>query len=167
MNYVLIALGSNMQREANVPAAIEALRSHPAILLRAVSPVYETVPIGRNGQPSDQPTFHNGAALLETDLSPDELLSVLRQIEAQLGRVRGADKFDARPIDLDIALVRQKSARSNGVVQADPDIARFIHLSAPLADLAPDWVMPQTGETLRQLADRHWAESSHPPTKQR
>lgn len=155
MNQVLIALGSNMAKEKNVPAALALLRAQPAVEVRAASPIYETTPVGRDGQPSAQPPFHNGAVLVETTLTPGELRTVLRQIEAQLGRVRTADKFAARPIDLDIAMVRQTTDGAAEMVYADPDILHFSHLSVPLADLAPDWIMPQNGETLRAIAERH------------
>ncbi|MEZ4659571.1 MAG: 2-amino-4-hydroxy-6-hydroxymethyldihydropteridine diphosphokinase [Caldilineaceae bacterium] len=165
MNQVLIALGSNMEKEQNAPAALALLRTQPALVVRAVSPLYETTPIGADGQPSAQPPFHNGAVLVETALTPDELRDVLRQIEAQLGRVRNADKFAARPIDLDIAMVRQITDGAAEIVQADRDILRFIHLSAPLADLAPDWIMPQNGETLRAIAERHRRKNHSIPRK--
>ncbi|MCB0096001.1 MAG: 2-amino-4-hydroxy-6-hydroxymethyldihydropteridine diphosphokinase [Caldilineaceae bacterium] len=165
MNQVLIALGSNVEKEKNVPAALALLRAQPAMAICAISPLYETTPIGGDGSPSGQPAFHNGALLVETALSPAALRDLLRQMEALLGRTRGADKFAARPIDLDIAMVRQLATDAIGAqmsdtadqenVQVDPDILRFIHLSVPLADVAPDWIVPQTGETLRHVAERH------------
>ena len=169
MNQVLIALGSNVEKERNVPAALALLRAQPAIAICAVSPLYETIPIGGDGSPSGQPAFHNGALLVETALSPAALRDLMRQMEALLGRTRSADKFAARPIDLDIAVVRQWATDAGGAqmpdtvvpenVQADPDILRFIHLSVPLADLAPDWIVPQTGETLHHVAERHRVEN--------
>lgn len=150
---VLITLGSNQDKEHNLPAAVEALRAHPSMTLLKVSPTYETPAVGRDGKPSQQPAFHNSAALVETALTPDNLRQELRTIEADLGRVRTADKYAARPIDLDIALYSDWVVETDGFAIPDPEIGRFPHLAYPLADLAPDWMIPGMGQTLRQAAE--------------
>ncbi len=82
------------------------------------------------------------------------LRSVLRDIEASLGRVRTADKFAPRPIDLDIALFGQLVVDLEGSPIPDPDLAPLPHVALPLADIAPEWILPATGETLAQIAAR-------------
>lgn len=108
MKQMLIAMGSNVQKEEKIAAAIQALRKRAEMQLCAVSAIYETVPIGHNGLPSDQPTFYNGAALVETSRTRDQMRSVLRQIETELGRVRSDNKFAPRVIDLDVVFVRTR-----------------------------------------------------------
>ncbi|RME77188.1 MAG: 2-amino-4-hydroxy-6-hydroxymethyldihydropteridine diphosphokinase [Chloroflexi bacterium] len=146
---VLITIGSNINREQNLPAALDLLGTWPGIRLVAVSPVYDTAPIG--GRP-DQPRFYNAAALVETALGPEALKQALRSIEAQLGRRRVADKYAPRPIDLDIAMYGRQVLGLNGRHIPDPEIVRFPHLALPLADIAPDWVHPELGVTLRDIA---------------
>ena len=146
---VLISLGSNIDRQRNLPAAVTALDRHPDIRLVAVSPIYATQPVGGN---ADDPIFYNAAALVETDLPVAELRQALRAIEAGLGRVRADDKFAPRPIDLDIAMVGERVMEVDGYVIPDPEIVRYPHLALPLADVAPAWVHPRHGLTLRQLA---------------
>ncbi len=146
---VLIALGSNIDRARNVPLALDRLRRHPDIRLIAVSPLYESAAVGAS---TPQPPYTNAAVLIETNLAPADLKAALRSIEQALGRVRTADKFAPRPIDLDIALYGQQIIDLDGHPIPDPDIARAPHVAVPLADLAPDWVHPQSGLTLRQIA---------------
>ncbi len=148
---VLLTLGSNVERQYNLPRAIAALRQHPGWRLLAVSPFYETAAVGGH---TPQAAFWNAAALIETGLPPGPLRHSLREIEACLGRVRTSDKYAPRPIDLDIALYGNQIVVVDGHALPDPDVARFPHLALPLADVAPAWVHPELGITLRQLADR-------------
>jgi GTP cyclohydrolase IA len=146
---VLITLGSNVEREGNLRLAVSRLRQHPRITLCAVSPVYETAPVGSD----DQPPYFNAAIMVETDLRPAALRDALRAIERDLGRVRTEDKYAPRTIDLDIALYGNQRVSVDGRPIPDPDITRFPHLAIPLADVAPDWKHPERGVTLRDIAD--------------
>jgi GTP cyclohydrolase I len=146
---VLIALGSNINRERNLPRALELLRRDSRWRVLAESPIYQTPAVGDGSQPD----YFNAAALLETDLSPAYLRGALRRIETRLGRVRTADKFAPRTIDLDIVFVRDRQLSLNGGVLPDPDILDHPHLAFPLADIAPDWVFPGLGLTLKQIAE--------------
>lgn len=146
---VLLALGSNIEREKKMPLAISLLAEHPEINLCAVSPIYECLPVG--GKPN-QPLFSNAAVAIETSLDPARLKAVLRQIEKEMGRVRTADKYAPRPIDIDIALYRQQILELDGNPIPEPDVLRFPHLLLPLADVAGEWQHPEVGKPLRQLA---------------
>jgi 2-amino-4-hydroxy-6-hydroxymethyldihydropteridine diphosphokinase len=145
---VLITIGTNIAREINLSRALHSLTSHPCLRVVAVSPVYETPAVGGT-QP--QPAFYNAAVLVETDLTPAELRNVLRLIETGLGRVRSADKFAPRPIDLDIAFFGDRVFDLAGRHIPDPDVLRYPHLAVPLADIAPDWRHPETGQTLAEI----------------
>jgi 2-amino-4-hydroxy-6-hydroxymethyldihydropteridine diphosphokinase len=136
---VFVLLGSNVDKERNLPAAVALLRPHGLV---AVSAAYETAPVGtRDGAP-----FLNAAAELRTALSPaDFKREVCGAIERALGRVRDPrDRFAPRTIDLDIALW------SDAV--ADPDLLRHLHAALPLAELAPDLRHPIDGRTLAAIA---------------
>lgn len=147
---VLITLGSNIERERNLPLALTMLDGHPHLELRAVSSTYETVAVGGR---VDQPSFYNAAALIETTLGPAELKGALLAIEHKLGRVRTADKYAPRTIDLDIAFYDRDIIDVNGRRIPDPDVARFPHLALPLADVAPGWIHPELGKTLTEIAN--------------
>ncbi len=149
MTRVLLLLGSNLDRESNFCRAAQRLAELVPVV--AFSPVYETEPMGGPAQPR----FLNAAALIETDLEPQQLKDqVLRRIEGELGRVRGPDKFAPRTIDLDIILFGERAFHLSGRQVPDPELLRYAHIARPAADVAPDWLHPVTGESLRTIAGR-------------
>jgi 2-amino-4-hydroxy-6-hydroxymethyldihydropteridine diphosphokinase len=144
---VLVALGSNIDGERNLREAVRRLSLY--CRLAAVSPVYETAPVGN----TEQPHFLNAAALIETDLTAAELKArVLRVIEQDMGRVRTDDKNAPRTIDLDIALFGDQVLDLGPRHIPDPDILRYPHIAVPLADLAPTMRHPEGGRTLQEIA---------------
>ena len=149
---VLIALGSNIDRQRNMAAAIDRLRAHRQMELVAVSPIYTTAAIGSDGAESGQPIFANAAARIATTLPAAELRRELRAMEAALGRVRTADKFAPRPIDLDIIFYGAEALDIDGHHIPDRDVVRFAHIALPAADIAGDWIHPETGQTLATIA---------------
>ncbi|MGC9397131.1 MAG: 2-amino-4-hydroxy-6-hydroxymethyldihydropteridine diphosphokinase [Anaerolineae bacterium] len=147
-NRVFIAMGSNIEAVDNLQAATRLLAEMCVLL--AASPVYETVPVGK----TDQPNFLNAAVLIETPLLAADLKrEVLLQIEQQLGRVRTADKNAPRTIDLDIALFNSEVLDVEVRHIPDPDILKYAHIAVPLADLAPGYRHPETGQTLGEIAE--------------
>ena len=157
-NQVVIALGSNIEKEQNLPRAIELLRE--MCVVTAVSPIYETEPVGL----LNQPNFWNTAVLLQTDLTASQIKQqLIGSIETKLKRVRQADKNAPRTIDADIVLFNDAvfaydggDGRSRPI--PDPDLAKFPHVAVPVADLLPNFPHPQTGEPLGELAQRLLAE---------
>ena len=148
MNRVYLLLGSNVEPERNLPAAVERLRGHGLI---AVSSAYETPPVG-----TDHPAiFLNAAAFLETSLGPEAVKrEVCDGIETSLDRVRNpGDRFAPRTIDLDIALWNDEILVVLGSAIPDPDILRHLHAARPLADLEPDFLHPGDGRTLATIAN--------------
>jgi dihydroneopterin aldolase/2-amino-4-hydroxy-6-hydroxymethyldihydropteridine diphosphokinase len=147
VNRALVAMGSNIDSERNLRDAVQMLSRRCRLL--AVSTVYETEPVGN----SDQPTFLNAAALIETDRTAQDLKAeVLQAIEQALGRVRTADKNAPRTIDLDIALFGEQVLDLGPRHIPDPDILKHAHVAVPLADVAPEWRHPETGQTLQEIA---------------
>ena len=136
---VCLLLGSNIQPEKNLRLGIDLLRKEVQIV--QVSSVWETPSVGFAG-----PDFLNLALLISTPLDAGELKEkVLRPIEAQQGRVRGADKNAPRTIDLDIILFDGQLL--------DPSLWHFAHLAVPVAEIMPDYRSDQ-GEILSQVASR-------------
>jgi 2-amino-4-hydroxy-6-hydroxymethyldihydropteridine diphosphokinase len=150
MTRVFIALGSNINPEYNIREAVRRLLEPSArCRLLAVSPVYETAPVGK----TDQPKFLNAAALIETDLTAAELKTqVLQVIEQELGRARTEEKNAPRTIDLDIALFGDQILDVGLRHIPDPEISKYPHIVVPLADLAPQQRHPETGQTLQEIA---------------
>lgn len=155
MNIAYLSLGSSLDKERNLPAGVRLLAQHGRIL--AVSPVYETAPVGN----ADDPTFFNAAVVLATPLDAETLkASVLRAVEDQLGRQRTADRNAPRTFDADIALFNHQILTVAGRRIPDPDILRHAHIAVPLADVAPDYRHPESGETLADIAARLRAAAS-------
>jgi len=148
-NRVFVALGSNIDPVTNLQAGVAMLRARDVVTVVAVSPVYETAPVGA----VDQADFLNAAVLIETPLPPDALKSgVLQPIEQALGRARTEDKNAARTIDLDIALFNHDVLDLAARHIPDPDILKYPHVAVPLADLAPYHIHPETGQALAEIA---------------
>lgn len=155
MNRAVISLGSNIDKERNLPAAVQLLGEHCRIV--SVSHVYETLPVGL----TDQPNFFNAAVLIETNLEPAALKEqVLANVERRLDRVRDADKNAPRTIDLDLALFNDEVREYNGHHVPDPDILTFAHVAVPIADVAPELPHPETGEPMRSIARRLLADET-------
>jgi len=141
-----IAVGSNIAPERNVEAALELLMQHVRVV--ASSTFYRTAPLDR----SEQASFLNGVWRVATLMTPRALkFDVLRQIEAELGRVRMADKYAPRTIDLDLVLYGDAVVDESDLRLPDPDIRTRPFIAAPLLELAPDLRLPDTGEALAVL----------------
>lgn len=149
MNDAYILIGSNIEREKNYPDAVKRLRGLGQLV--AVSPVYETAAVGGD---ANTPQFYNGAVWLATDLSPHALRNALRQVEREMGRVRTADKFAPRVIDLDLVLFGEVTIDDGELKLPDPQIFERAFAAHALAHLNPDYVIPPDGPTLAELACR-------------
>ena len=142
-------LGSNLEKERNIPAAVELLYENCEIV--ALSSVYETIPIG--GSQND-PQFFNVAALLGTPLSiTDFKYRVLLEIESKLGRQRKTDKNLPRTIDLDIILFNDEVFDYEHRHIPDPDLQKFAHVAVPVAEISPNLLHPETGIAMLEIAD--------------
>ncbi|MDU4274838.1 MAG: 2-amino-4-hydroxy-6-hydroxymethyldihydropteridine diphosphokinase, partial [Enterobacter asburiae] len=101
MTLAYIAIGSNLASPLEqVNAAVQALGEIPQSGIVAVSSFYRTPPLG----PQDQPDYLNAAVVLETALNAETLLDNTQRIELQQGRVRKAERWGPRTLDLDIML---------------------------------------------------------------
>ena len=149
MTRAVISLGSNIDPERNLPAAIARLRGHPGLRVLAVSPVYRTVPVG----PPGQAPFHNAAVLVETADTPQGLRGAMRSVEAAMGRRRTGEAFAPRVIDLDVILFEGFVGEVDGTSIPDPHIAEHPHLAVPAADVAPGWEYGGGGGTLSVIAE--------------
>jgi 2-amino-4-hydroxy-6-hydroxymethyldihydropteridine diphosphokinase len=146
-NRAYIALGSNIDPKRNLREAVRLLAARCTVI--ALSSVYQTKAVGK----TDQPDFMNAAALIETELAPAALKAqVLQEIEQRLGRVRTADKNAPRTIDLDITLFNDCVLDVGRRHIPDPELLQYPHIAVPMADLAPHYVHPETGQTLQEIA---------------
>lgn len=127
-----VALGSNLgDRWAHLRAAVAGL---PGVV--AVSPVYETDPVGG---PGGQPPYLNAVVELDTDIGPRGLLEVGLALETAAGRVR-TERWGARTLDVDVLLVGDLAVDEPDLVIPHPRMRARAFVLVPLHDLAPDLV---------------------------
>ena len=160
---ILIALGANIPGPAGPP--VKTLKAALSILpqygveIERLSSLYQTAAVTLPGTPA-QPDYVNAVARIETAHDPSELMAVLHQVEAQLGRSR-RDRWEPRPLDLDLLDYRGqvKSPESGDTLQLPhPGIAGRAFVLVPLLEVASEWRHPETRlscrELLRQLEGR-------------
>jgi 2-amino-4-hydroxy-6-hydroxymethyldihydropteridine diphosphokinase len=144
-----IALGSNLGNSQHIlEDALKKLAQTPGITLQACSSWYQTEPVG-----PPQPDYLNGCALLEVQLTPQELLETLLGIEAQFGRVR-QERNGPRTLDLDLLLFDNLILDTPTLKLPHPRMHERAFVLVPLAEIAPDWVEPVSGKAIAQLVQR-------------
>lgn len=144
MTVAYIAIGSNLASPLEqVNAAIKALADIPESSVLAISSFYRTPPLG----PQDQPDYLNAAVALETTLAPEELLNHTQRIELQQGRVRKAERWGPRTLDLDIMLFGNEVINTERLTVPHYDMKNRGFMLWPLFEIAPELVFPD-GETL-------------------
>lgn len=154
MTLAYIALGSNLASPLEqVNAAVQAIGEIPDSHVVAVSSFYRTPPLG----PQDQPDYLNAAVALETALAPEVLLSHTQRIELQQGRVRKAERWGPRTLDLDIMLFGQEIIHTDTLTVPHYDMHNRGFMLWPLYEIAPSLHFPD-GITLQQRLDSLAAE---------
>jgi 2-amino-4-hydroxy-6-hydroxymethyldihydropteridine diphosphokinase len=145
-----IGIGANLgEPRETIAAALDLIMAEEGMELVAVSSLRETEPLGY----ADQPRFINGAAELETELSPRELLERLLEVERRLGRVRGdGPRFGPRTIDLDLLLYGDEMVDQPGLTVPHPRLHERRFALEPLAELDPSLVIPGRGSVQALLA---------------
>jgi 2-amino-4-hydroxy-6-hydroxymethyldihydropteridine diphosphokinase len=142
-----LSLGSNIEPEKNLLAAVRELSRFGRVL--RVSRVWQSPPLGGPGQPD----YLNAALLLETALSAGALKTkAIAAVEAKLGRVRSANRNAPRTIDIDIMLFDNEHICLGTRKIPDPEILARPFVAIPLAEIAPDFIHPVTGESLAVIA---------------
>lgn len=147
---VIVGMGSNLgDREKNILRGAEAMDEEDDIHLQAVSPVYESEPLG----PSTQP-FFNAAALIHTSLKPAALLKRLKEIEKICGRKPSKTWGAPRTLDLDILLYGNKVVNEKNITVPHPDLIERDFALRPLLDLKPGARHPSSSRPLAEELEK-------------
>jgi len=143
------ALGSNLgDRAAALRGAVEALAGTEGVVLVAVSPPYETDPVGG---PDGQPAYLNAVAVADTALPAVALLARAHEVEQMYGRVR-AERWGARTLDVDLLAVGAETAGTAALTLPHPRAHLRAFVLVPWADVAPDFELPGLGRVADLLA---------------
>ncbi|AJR07475.1 2-amino-4-hydroxy-6-hydroxymethyldihydropteridine diphosphokinase [Photobacterium gaetbulicola] len=150
MTLAYIAIGSNLSDPvAQANSAIEVLKQHPDLSVVAVSSLYSSTPMG----PQDQPDYINAVVAVETDLSPLALLDCTQSIEQEHGRVRKAERWGPRTLDLDIVLYGDLEHHCERLTVPHYGMKVREFVLYPLAEIAPERVLPD-GTPLNALVEQ-------------
>lgn len=145
-----VGLGSNLgDRLDNLRRAVASMRSS-GLRVEAVSSVYQTDPVG-----PPQPDFLNAAVVIDSDLQAAEIVSVLKKIEAQVGR-QETERWGPREIDLDLLLLGDKMIDEPATTVPHPELTNRPFALVPVLELDPHLELP-SGEPLEAFCE------SNPP----
>ena len=148
-----IGLGANLEDPVRqVRQGFQELGRLPRTCLLVHSSLYRTAPVGK----LDQPDFVNAVAVLDTELSPRELLQELLALETRHGRVR-SEPNGPRTLDLDLLLLGGRVIREPGLEVPHPRMHQRAFVLLPLAEVSPEAVIPGRGrvaELAVQVADQ-------------
>jgi 2-amino-4-hydroxy-6-hydroxymethyldihydropteridine diphosphokinase len=144
-----LGLGSNVgDRESHLRAAVEFLRER-GVEVEAVSSAYETEPVG---EVLDQPDFLNAAVRVRTDLEPEALLDLCKEIESERGRRLDAPRHSPRPLDVDLLLLGDLELRTSRLTLPHPEVTSRRFVLAPLLELDPELTLPDGSALTGALA---------------
>ncbi|MDZ7828559.1 MAG: 2-amino-4-hydroxy-6-hydroxymethyldihydropteridine diphosphokinase [Halofilum sp. (in: g-proteobacteria)] len=147
MERVFLSVGSNVERDSNIPAGLRALCERFGPL--AVSTLYECPAVGFDGE-----DFYNLVVGFDSEEPVLDVHEALHRIEDRFGRDRGQPKFSPRTLDIDLLLYGERILREGRLVLPRPEIERVAFVLAPLAELAPAREHPVSGVSFTTM----WAE---------
>ena len=146
---VAFALGANLgDRAATLTSAVRALAATPGLRVVAVSPVYETEPVGG---PQDQPAYLNAVVVADSTRSATELLARAQVVEQEHGRVR-AERWGPRTLDVDLLAAGDQELATDELTLPHPRAHLRAFVLVPWADVDPTFEVPGLGRVADLLA---------------
>jgi 2-amino-4-hydroxy-6-hydroxymethyldihydropteridine diphosphokinase len=144
-----LGLGSNVgDRAAHLRAAVATLRQR-GVDVESVSSIYETDPVG---DVLDQRDFLNAAVRIRTELEPEELLDICKEIEAERGRAPEAPRHSPRPLDIDLLLLGDLELSTGRLTLPHPEVTSRLFALVPLLELGPTLELPDGSRLTDALA---------------
>ena len=149
MQRVYLGLGANLNSpKKQLDNAVIALKSLPNSEFIACSHYYASKPMG----PQDQPDYVNAVACINTLLEPEQLLDLTQAIELKHGRVRKAERWGARTLDIDILLFGEHILNTERLTVPHYGLNEREFVIYPLQEIAPELILP-SGASIQQIAN--------------
>ena len=148
---VVLAVGSNLgDRLGTLQGCVQAIGGLPDTDVLAISPVYETAPVGGPAQPD----YLNAVLIVSTSLPPPDLLAAAQGIEAEFGRVRtqGAERFGPRTLDIDVISYGELLSGDPVLTLPHPRAHERAFVLAPWHEIDPGASLPGRGPVAGLLA---------------
>lgn len=142
-----ISLGSNLGDRLGIIRQATLMFKEKNVSIVASSDVFETEPWGVKNQPG----FLNVCLLVETEDSPRDLMLKLQSIESRLGRV-ARFRWGPREIDIDIIFMDELAVNEDDLVIPHPEMHKRAFVLVPLNQVAPEWIHPLLGKSIREMA---------------
>ncbi len=163
-----IGIGSNLgDRIQNCTEALQLLHEHKRIEVVKVSGWYESRAEDADGRiVHEHPSYVNGTAEIETDLTPERLLKALLDAERVLGRPGRRKKGTPRVVDLDLLIYEGEVRDTPELRLPHPSLGKRMFVLKPLYDIAPEVIEPVSGKTVADLMSSRMARgTSNNPTR--
>jgi 2-amino-4-hydroxy-6-hydroxymethyldihydropteridine diphosphokinase len=144
---IYLCIGGNLgEREANLEEAHDFIDFNLGDVI-TVSAIYESEPWGM----TNVPNFLNQVVQIQTELSNEELLSEIAELEEFFGRERSTEGYVSREMDIDVLFIDQEIIETETLRVPHPRIAERKFVLAPLAEIAPDFIHPELKKSIQEL----------------
>jgi len=152
LNKIAIALGGNIGDSVSIFCSALSKLSENGVANIKLSTLLRSEP---ENCPSNSPDFTNAVLIGEWTESPEELLELCQEIEISTGRPETHEFNAPRTLDLDIILFGEEIIDTDKLQIPHPRAANRLFVLTPLADLAPDWIFPDNGKSVKQILKSH------------
>jgi len=146
---VYLCIGGNLgEREANLEEALEFIDFNMGDV-QATSSIYESEPWGMK----DVPHFLNQVVQIQCELSNDDLLLEISELEEFFGRQRSKEGYVSREMDIDVLFIDQEIIETDSLRVPHPRMHERRFVLEPITEIAPDFTHPEAKKTMRELLD--------------
>ncbi|MCM8772122.1 MAG: 2-amino-4-hydroxy-6-hydroxymethyldihydropteridine diphosphokinase [Candidatus Omnitrophica bacterium] len=154
MKGVILAIGSNRGiREENILKGIKELEKF--VKIKKISSFFENPPVNAKGG-----NFLNGAVEVKTNISPEKLLKIIKNIEKKLGRKIPHERGDEREIDIDIIFYGNKIVKKRNLKIPHPEYRKREFVLKPICEIVPSFFDVQVNKKIKEIYRSYKNENS-------